>query len=103
MIHLGERECSIQRRHQKMIEEAPSPSVDGDLRRRGDRDARLIMQEVLTRGEPRPRASVARQLYGFSWFAAEPLLRQALQDPDLACVKQPFTRCATGASLGLIN
>lgn len=34
IIHLGERECSIQRRHQKLLEEAPSPFVDEDLRRR---------------------------------------------------------------------
>ncbi len=32
IIHLGERECSIQRRHQKVIEESPSPFVDSDMR-----------------------------------------------------------------------
>ena len=34
LVHLGERECSIQRRNQKLLEESPSPVVDADLRQR---------------------------------------------------------------------
>lgn len=45
ITHLGERDCSIQRRHQKLVEEAPSPVVDAALRARiGDTAVRLARE-----------------------------------------------------------
>jgi acetyl-CoA carboxylase biotin carboxylase subunit len=42
VVHLGERECSIQRRHQKILEESPSPQVDARLRHKmGDAAVKL--------------------------------------------------------------
>jgi acetyl-CoA carboxylase biotin carboxylase subunit len=46
VIHLGERECSIQRRHQKLIEESPSPAVSYELRQEMGRVAVKACQEV---------------------------------------------------------
>ncbi|MGZ5484137.1 MAG: acetyl-CoA carboxylase biotin carboxylase subunit [Pyrinomonadaceae bacterium] len=45
-VHLGERECSIQRRHQKVIEECPSPINDPDLRQRMGEAAIKIAKAV---------------------------------------------------------
>src|SRR5437764_12780442 len=43
-IYLGERECTIQRRHQKVIEECPSPIMDADLRARMGAAALKVVQ-----------------------------------------------------------
>ena len=47
VVHLGERECSIQRRHQKILEESPSPRVDEPLRRKMG-DAALGLARALS-------------------------------------------------------
>ena len=50
MIHLGERDCSIQRRHQKLIEEAPAPHVDEEMRERIGKIATDAAEAVDYRG-----------------------------------------------------
>jgi len=50
VTHLFERECSLQRRHQKVVEESPSPVVDDALRRRLVKAATDVAREVRYRG-----------------------------------------------------
>jgi acetyl-CoA carboxylase biotin carboxylase subunit len=46
VIHLGERDCSVQRRHQKLVEEAPSPFIKEDTRKKMGRDAVKLAKSV---------------------------------------------------------
>jgi len=49
-IHLGERDCSLQRRHQKIWEEAPSPALNSEQRQKIGEAVRRAMQKIKYRG-----------------------------------------------------
>jgi len=46
VVHLGERDCSVQRRHQKVLEEAPSPAVDAGLRAKMGEAATAVAKAI---------------------------------------------------------
>ncbi len=50
VIHLGERDCSIQQNHQKLVEESPSPGVSPEMRKHMGRDAVRLFKQIGYRG-----------------------------------------------------
>ena len=50
VIHLGERDCSVQRRHQKLLEESPSPAISVDLREKMGKAAKAAAKSIKYEG-----------------------------------------------------
>jgi geranyl-CoA carboxylase alpha subunit len=92
VIHLGERDCSVQRRHQKIIEEAPSPAVSPALRRRIGAVAVAVAREVgyLGAGTVEFLLDVSGEPRGAFWFME---MNTRLQ------VEHPVTEALVGVDL----
>ncbi len=90
VVHLGERECSLQRRHQKVVEEAPSPLLDAATRERIGRDACETARSVGYTGVGTVEFIVSADRPD-EWFFME--MNTRLQ------VEHPVTELVTGVDL----
>src|SRR5437763_3687710 len=101
VIHLGERDCSLQRSHQKLLEEAPSPALNAEQRNRLGEVATGAMRKLGYRG-----AGTLEFLFeDGEFFFIEMNTRLQVQDPIAAAISgvdivREQIRIAAGAELG---
>jgi acetyl-CoA carboxylase, biotin carboxylase subunit len=95
VVYLGERECSVQRRHQKVIEEAPSAVVDEDLRRRMGAVAVQAAKSAgyANAGTVEFLVDVARNFYFLEMNTRSPNWSRGWIWSSCSCASPPVNRC----------
>jgi acetyl-CoA carboxylase biotin carboxylase subunit len=95
---LGERDCTVQRNHQKLIEESPSPAVDDDMRRRMSRGAVTMFRELKYRGA----GTVEFLVEGKNFYFMEVNARIQVEHPvsefvtGIDIIRQQLLACTSG-------
>ncbi len=95
---LGERDCSVQKRHQKLIEESPSPGVDDSMRKRMAEGAVRMFRELKYRGA----GTIEFLVYGKNFYFMEVNARVQVEHPvtefvsGVDVIRQQILACVEG-------